>query len=207
MLSKTKALVAKHKKKAAAIAAVTAVAAVAITGTTTALLGGREDIDENTVAVGSYDIASGPSTSRMNGQAFPGSTASQTLEVTNSGDFGAVYGFEVTRDDGATVDPSIFADIDVTLAGAINWSGSFEELESLTVVDTTAIAPKAQNATSEVTTLTLSVPTDEDNPGFGQAGTFSYTVSIVHNQNNGSGSPELLTGLTGTGETKTKAKA
>lgn len=207
MLSKTKALIAKHKKKAAIGLVVTVVAGIGVTGATTALLGGREDIEENIVAVGQYDVASGPSSSRMNAALYPGATSSQTIEVTNSGDFNAAYGIEVKTEDGATVDPSIYADIDVTLAGAINWNGSFAELEALTVVDSTGIQPKGQNATSEVTTLTLSVPTDETNPGFGQAGEFSYTLSILHNQNNGSGNPELLTGLTGTGETKVKPKA
>lgn len=206
MTNKAKAFIAKHRKPAIAATAVLAVGIGAL-GATTALLGGEEKVEGNIAAIGTYDIAKGDATTIMSAALFPGSSDSQTIEVTNSGDFGAVYGFEVKTEDGATVDPSVYADISVTLAGAINWDGSFAELETLTVVDSTGIAPKAQNATSEVTTLTVSVPTDEDNPAFGTAGEFEYTLSIVHNQNNGSGSPELLTGLTGTGETKVKAKA
>lgn len=204
MTSKAKAFIAKHKKTV--IAATALVGLVAVTGTT-ALLSGREDLDGNTAAIGTYDIAKGDATTTMSAALFPGSSDSQTIEVVNSGVFGAVYGFEVETKDGATVDPSVYADIDVTLAGAVNWTGSFADLETLTVVDTTGIAPKAANATSGTTTLTLSVPAGEDNPAFGTEGSFEYTLSIVHNQNNGSGSPELLTGLTGAGETKTKPKA
>lgn len=166
--------------------------AVGAVGGTTALLGGEFTIEGNTGETGQYALNSGPSTYPMAAALYPGSYDSQTVEIVNDGVFGAAYGLEVDLLPGATVDESIFDDIDVTIVGDINWTGSWEEFQTNTLIWTDTLPPGANT----FNTITLSVPEGVTNPGFGQTGEFEYDLRVVHSQDNGVGTPDVKVGMT-----------
>lgn len=202
MTSKTSAFIKKHRSKTP-LALLAFGASLALLGTT-ALLGSTFVQDDNAMATGKYNVANGDGSTSLAATLAPGSSDSMTLNVINDGDFDAVYGLTFDTKAGSTHPASLYEDVDVTLSGAMTWSGTFAELQTLRLVDTTGIE---KGTGDETVTITFSVDPSVTNPAFGVAGLTEFVVNGTSAQTDGGTTPEMLQGLTGTGDTKVKTKS